>query len=59
MSKGPYWDGESERERVVRELLEKKKTGEMSLTVNLILAVALALFALAFVWVCAALGATE
>lgn len=50
-----YWNGESDRERMVRELLEQKRRGGMSVAVNVILAIALALFALAFVWLCAAL----
>lgn len=52
---GGYWNGESNRERMVRELLDARSRGMMSLVVAIAQAIALALLALAFVWLCAAM----
>lgn len=57
--RGPYWNGETEREKMVRELLESRGRVGMALAVNIILSVAILLLAIAFVWIGAALGATE
>lgn len=54
-----YWDGEHERERMVRELIESRGRVGMALVVNIILSICLLLFGIAFVWISAALGATE
>lgn len=51
-----YWNGESERERVIREMLTSKRHAMMSWVVVVIQAVALALLGWAFVWVCCAIG---
>lgn len=57
--RGPYWNGETDREKMVRELLESRGRVGMALAVNIILSVAVLLLAIAFVWIGAALGATE
>lgn len=54
-----YWNGETDRERMVRELMESRGRVGMALAVNIILSVAILLLAIAFVWISAALGATE
>ena len=54
-----YWNGENEREKMIRELMESRGRVGMALAVNIILSVAVLLLAIAFVWVSAALGATE
>lgn len=54
-----YWNGENEREKMIRELMESRGRTGMALAVNIILSVAILLLAIAFVWLGAALGATE
>lgn len=54
-----YWNGENEREKMIRELMESRGRVSMALAVNIILGVAILLLAIAFVWLGAALGATE
>ena len=54
-----YWNGENEREKMIRELLESRGRVGMALAANIILGVAVLLLAIAFVWIGAALGATE
>ncbi|MBO7686352.1 MAG: hypothetical protein J6V72_08215 [Kiritimatiellae bacterium] len=51
-----YWNGETERERVIREMLTSRRHALMSWVVVVIQAVALALLGGAFVWICTALG---
>ena len=51
-----YWNGENDRERMVGEVLSSRRRALwMALTVFL-QSVAIVALALAFVWVCAALG---
>ena len=57
--RGLYWNGETDREKMVRELLESRGRVGMALAVNIILSVAVLLLAIAFVWVCAAAGMAE
>jgi len=54
-----YWNGETDRERMVRELEESRKLGGMVLAVVVLQVVTILLLAAAMVWLCAALGATE
>jgi len=54
-----YWNGENEREKMIREQMESRGRVSMALAVNIILGVAILLLAIAFVWLGAALGATE
>lgn len=51
-----YWNGETERERVIREMLWSKRNALVSWLVVVIQAVALVLLGGAFVWICSALG---
>lgn len=51
-----YWNGETERERMVREVLSSKRRALASWLVVVIQAVALALLGGAFVWLCSAIG---
>ena len=52
----PYWDGEHENEKMLRELLESRRHTGLSLAVNVVLGSVLLLLAVAFVWLCAAMG---
>ena len=54
-----YWNGETDRERMVRDLEESRKHGGLALVVAVLQAVTILLLAAAMVWLCAALGATE
>jgi len=54
-----YWNGETDRERMVRELEESRKLGGMVLAVVVLQVVTILLLAASMVWLCAALGATE
>ncbi|MBQ6011160.1 MAG: hypothetical protein IJL17_21700 [Kiritimatiellae bacterium] len=51
-----YWNGETERERVIRDMLSSRRHALMSWIVVVIQAVALALLGVAFVWLCSAFG---
>ena len=51
-----YWNGETERERVIRDMLASRRHALMSWIVVVIQAVALALLGWAFGWICSALG---
>ena len=51
-----YWNGETERERVIRDMLSSRRHALMSWIVVVIQAVALALLGGAFAWICSALG---
>lgn len=56
MRDSKYWNGETERERMVREVLSSKRRALASWLVVVIQAVALALLCGAFVWLCSAIG---
>lgn len=51
-----YWNGETERERMIREVLSSRRRALASWLVVVIQAVALALLGVAFVWLCSAFG---
>ena len=51
-----YWNGETERERMIREVLSSRRHALASWLVVVIQAVALALLGVAFVWLCSAFG---
>ena len=51
-----YWNGETERERVIRDMLSSRRRALMSWFVVVIQAVALVLLGVAFLWICSALG---
>ena len=51
-----YWNGETERERMIREVLARRRHAMASWLVVVIQAVALALLGVAFVWICSAFG---
>ena len=56
MRDSKYWNGETDRERMVREVLSSKRRALASWLVVVIQAVALALLGGAFVWLCSAIG---
>ena len=56
MRDSKYWNGETDRERMVREVLSSKRHALASWLIVVIQAVALALLGGAFVWLCSAIG---
>lgn len=51
-----YWNGETERERVIREMLTSKWHMIMTFVIAVLQAVALVLLGIAFGWLCLAFG---
>lgn len=51
-----YWNGESEQERMIDEVLRSRRHVAWSVTIAVLEALALLVFAIAFIWLCAALG---
>ena len=56
MRDSKYWNGETERERMIREVLSSRRHAMASWLVVVIQAVAVALLGVAFVWICSAFG---
>ena len=51
-----YWNGESDQERMVDEVLRSRRHVAVSVAVLVLQALALLVFAFAFIWLCAVLG---
>ena len=51
-----YWNGETERERVIREMLTSKRHMIMTFVIAVLQAVALVFLGIAFGWLCLAFG---
>ncbi len=55
-SRRKYWNGESDQERMVDEVLRSRRHMAVSVMIVVLQALALLVFAFAFIWLCAALG---
>ena len=51
-----YWNGESDQERMVDEVLRSRRHMAVSVMIVVLQALALLVFAFAFIWLCAVLG---